>query len=185
MSENIRHQLSLSKDELTKLNDLRRILKYTMEDDEQEYRVILNSHKDFPIDMIGLEIGEFVDIYDSDTPKVCRGFSSAGVILEDEEDKAMDDYNLINISAIVKIANYYGFTMDVVDVLYRSDGGKTTLVIPEIVEERRIDKLNDISIKIVDKLVELGIVRDCTDTDDEQEFDAQDSIREILSEYIK
>ena len=35
-----------------------------------------------------------------------------------------------------------------------------------------------------DKLVELGIVRDCTDTDDEQEFDVQDSIREILSECL-
>lgn len=185
MNENIRQQLSLSKDELTRLNNLRRILKYTMADDEQEYRVILNSHKDFPMDMMGVDIRDFVDIYDSDTPKVCRGFSSAGVILEDVEDEVMNDYNLLNISAIVRIANYYGFTMDVVDVLYRSDDGKTTFVIPEIVEECRMDKVNDISIKIVDKLVELGIVKDCTDTDDEQEFDVQDSIREILSEYIK
>ena len=184
MSKNIKHQLSLAKDELTRLNDLRKILKYTMVDDKQGYRVILSSHKDFPKDMLGLELCEFVDSYESDMPKVCRGFSKEGVILEDVEDKVMNDYSLLNISAIVRVDNYYG-TMDVMDVLYRSDDGKTTFVIPEIVEERRMDRIKDISIKIVDKLVELGIVRDCTDTDDEQEFDAQDSIREILSEYIK
>ena len=180
MSENIKQQLSLAKDELTRVNNLRRILKYTMADDEQEYRVILNSHKDFPIDMMGVDIRDFVNIYDSDTPKVCRGFSSAGVILEDAEDKVMNDYSLLNISAIVRIANYYGFTMDVVDVLYRTDDGKTTFVIPEIVEELRLDKVNDISKKIVGKLVEIGIVRDFADKDD-----SQDSIREILKEYIE
>ena len=182
MSESIRQQLSLAKDELTRLDNIRKILKYTM--GKQRYRVILNSHKDFPIDMMGLEIWDFIDIYDSDMPKICRGFSTKGVILEDAEDQVLTDYSLLNISAIVKIDNYYG-TWDVVEVLYRSDDGKTTFVIPEIVEECRMDKVNDISIKIVDKLVELGIVRDCTDTDDEQEFDVQDSIREILDEYIK
>ncbi len=179
MSKNIKHQLSLAKDELTRLNDLRKILKYTMVDDKQGYRVILSSHKDFPKDMLGLELCEFLDVYESDMPKVCRGFSRKGVILEDVEDKVMGDYSLLNISAIVRVDNYYG-TMDVMDVLYRSDDGKTTLVIPEILEERRLDKVNDISKKIVGKLIEIGIVRDFKDKDD-----AQDSTREILKEYIK
>jgi hypothetical protein len=177
MSENIKQQLSLAKDELTRVNNLRRILKYTM--DKQRYRVILNSHKDFPIDMMGIEIWDFIDIYDSDMPKICRGFSTKGVILEDAEDQVLTDYSLLNISAIVRINNFYG-TWDVVEVLYRSDDGKTTFVIPEIVEELRLDKVNDISKKIVGKLVELGIVRDFTDKDD-----SQDSIREILKEYIE
>lgn len=41
----------------------------------------------------------------------------------------------------------------------------------------------DLSILILDKLVEMGIVPDCTDTDDETEFDVQDSIEEVLNIY--
>ncbi len=47
------------------------------------------------------------------------------------------------------------------------------------------DEINDISIAIVDHLVELKLVPDCTDTDDQTEFDFQDAIREILSDKLK
>jgi len=44
------------------------------------------------------------------------------------------------------------------------------------------DLIKDLSIRITDKLVEQGIILDCTDTDDNTEFDVQDTIREVLSE---
>lgn len=43
-----------------------------------------------------------------------------------------------------------------------------------------LDEIKDLSIAIVDKMVNEGIIKDCTDTDDNSEFDAQDIIREIL-----
>jgi hypothetical protein len=43
-----------------------------------------------------------------------------------------------------------------------------------------IDEIKDLSIIIVGKMVEEGIIKDCSDTDDQTEFDAQDIIREIL-----
>lgn len=47
------------------------------------------------------------------------------------------------------------------------------------------DEINDISVAIVNHLVELKLVPDCTDTDDQTEFDFQDAIREILSDKLK
>jgi hypothetical protein len=44
------------------------------------------------------------------------------------------------------------------------------------------DDTRDIAIRIVDNLVELGIIKDCLDTDDEDEFDTQDAIDEVLTE---
>lgn len=44
------------------------------------------------------------------------------------------------------------------------------------------DDLNDIAIRITDKLVELGYVPDCLDTDNENEFEVQDM---ILAELLK
>ena len=43
-----------------------------------------------------------------------------------------------------------------------------------------IDDLKDLSIIIVNDLVEEELVKDCTDTDDDTEFDFQDSILESL-----
>ena len=43
-----------------------------------------------------------------------------------------------------------------------------------------LDDIKDLSIIIVGKMVEEGIIKDCTDTDDQTECDAQDVIREIL-----
>ena len=47
------------------------------------------------------------------------------------------------------------------------------------------DDINDIAIKIVDKLVEMGYVPDCMDTDEEDEFLVQDEIFEIIKKYFK
>lgn len=43
------------------------------------------------------------------------------------------------------------------------------------------DEIRDVSIRIVDKLVRMGIVKDCIDTNDQAEFEVQDAIVEILS----
>ena len=43
----------------------------------------------------------------------------------------------------------------------------------------------DIAIRIVDKLVEQGLVKDCTDTNDWTEFEFQDTIKEVLTKQRK
>jgi hypothetical protein len=43
-----------------------------------------------------------------------------------------------------------------------------------------LDDLKDLSIKITDKLVSEGLVKNCIDTDDEKEFNFQDCILEML-----
>lgn len=45
-----------------------------------------------------------------------------------------------------------------------------------------IDDINDIAIRITDKLVNLGYVPNCTDTDNGQQFEVQDI---IFSELLK
>ena len=42
------------------------------------------------------------------------------------------------------------------------------------------DDRMELAIAITNKLIELGYVPDCTDTDDESEFEVQDMITEIL-----
>ena len=44
------------------------------------------------------------------------------------------------------------------------------------------DEINDISVAIVNRLVELNLVPDCTDTDNDTEFDYQDAIRDVLNQ---
>ena len=44
------------------------------------------------------------------------------------------------------------------------------------------DEIVELSVVIVNKLVEEGLVKDCTDTDDETEFEFQDAIREVLTD---
>ena len=46
------------------------------------------------------------------------------------------------------------------------------------------DDIRDIAIAITDKLVELGYVPNCIDTDDESEFEVQDAINDILNERL-
>jgi hypothetical protein len=43
-------------------------------------------------------------------------------------------------------------------------------------EEKHLDDCRDIAIRIVDKLVQEGYVKNCIDTDDETEFEIQDII---------
>ena len=43
------------------------------------------------------------------------------------------------------------------------------------------DEINDLSVLIVGDLVLEGLVPDCTDTNDETEFEFQDAIRETLA----
>jgi hypothetical protein len=52
-------------------------------------------------------------------------------------------------------------------------------------ELKTLDDIKDISIVIVGELVEEGIIKDCTDTDDQTECEAQDIIREILCKLLK
>jgi hypothetical protein len=49
---------------------------------------------------------------------------------------------------------------------------------------KTLEDIKDISINIVNKMVEHGIIKDCTDTDDQLEFDAQDIIREVLCKKL-
>jgi hypothetical protein len=44
------------------------------------------------------------------------------------------------------------------------------------------DEIQDIAITITNLLIELGYVPDCTDTDDESEFEVQDMIADVLKE---
>lgn len=44
------------------------------------------------------------------------------------------------------------------------------------------DQIRDIAIRITDKLVELGYVPNCIDSNDETEFEVQDEIIEILNQ---
>ena len=46
-------------------------------------------------------------------------------------------------------------------------------------------KIVDLSIKCVDKMVDEEIIKDCIDTDDTTEFDVQDIITDVLCNYFK
>lgn len=46
------------------------------------------------------------------------------------------------------------------------------------------DDIRDIAIRITDRLVELGFVPNCIDSDDETEFEVQDEINEILNQSL-
>ena len=48
-------------------------------------------------------------------------------------------------------------------------------------KEISLDQINDLSVRIVGNLVIKGIIKDCTDTEDETEFEAQDEIRNALA----
>jgi hypothetical protein len=45
------------------------------------------------------------------------------------------------------------------------------------------DERQDIAIEITNKLIKLGYVPDCTDTDDESEFEVQDLIAKVLKKH--
>ncbi len=47
-----------------------------------------------------------------------------------------------------------------------------------------IDDLKDLKYKITQKLVEEGIIPDCTDTEDETEVDTENAIEETIKEFV-
>lgn len=47
------------------------------------------------------------------------------------------------------------------------------------------DDTRDLSIKILDELVEKGYVKNCIDTDDESEFEVQDIIHSVLNKFFQ
>ena len=51
-------------------------------------------------------------------------------------------------------------------------------------EIKNEDDIRDLAIKITNNLIEVGLVKDCTDTNDETEFEFQDSIVEILIQEL-
>ncbi len=51
-------------------------------------------------------------------------------------------------------------------------------------KEKQMQDLTDISIQILDMLVEYGFVHDCFNTDDSTEFFVQDKINEILTRNL-
>jgi hypothetical protein len=46
------------------------------------------------------------------------------------------------------------------------------------------DEIRDIAIRITDRLVELGFVPNCIDSEDESEFEVQDIISEEITKSI-
>lgn len=46
------------------------------------------------------------------------------------------------------------------------------------------DDTRDLSIKILDKLVENAFVKNCIDTNDETEFEIQDIIHSVINNYF-
>jgi len=46
------------------------------------------------------------------------------------------------------------------------------------------DDVKDLALNIVDGLVSTGLIDDCIDTDDQTEFEYQDSIRLVLADYF-
>jgi hypothetical protein len=46
------------------------------------------------------------------------------------------------------------------------------------------DDISDIAIEIVDNMVTEGLIPDCIDTENQKEFEAQDIIRERLTELF-
>jgi hypothetical protein len=51
------------------------------------------------------------------------------------------------------------------------------------INEQFENDITDIAISIVDELVEQGLIKDCTNTNDSTEFDFQDAIKDALFRY--
>lgn len=51
------------------------------------------------------------------------------------------------------------------------------------INEQFDNDITDIAISIVDELVEQGLIKDCTDTNDWTEFYFQDAIKDALKRY--
>ena len=69
-------------------------------------------------------------------------------------------------------------------MIYNLDNQSERNLYAMSIEEREkyTDDCRDIAIRIVDKLVQEGLIKDCIDTDDDTEFEVQDI---ILNELLK
>ena len=47
------------------------------------------------------------------------------------------------------------------------------------------DDIADMGLNATEKLIELGYVKDCADTDDEDEFEVQDAIRDAITDVLE
>jgi hypothetical protein len=56
--------------------------------------------------------------------------------------------------------------------------------IANVYKEEQLQEITDISIQILDFLVENNFVHDCFDSDDQTEFFVQDKITEILTKNL-
>ena len=69
-------------------------------------------------------------------------------------------------------------------MIYNLDNQSERNLYAMSIEEREkyTDDCRDIAIRIVDKLVQEGLIKDCIDTDDDTEFEVQDIIlNELLN----
>ena len=69
-------------------------------------------------------------------------------------------------------------------MIYNLDNQSERNLYAMSIEEREkyTDDCRDIAIRIVDKLVQEGLIKDCIDTDDQTEFEIQDIIlNELLN----
>ena len=46
------------------------------------------------------------------------------------------------------------------------------------------DDTRDLAIQLTDKLVELGLIPNCIDTDNEDEFEVQDEFHDIINKFV-
>tara|TARA_R100001244_G_scaffold32612_1_gene30806 strand:+ start:804 stop:1031 length:228 start_codon:yes stop_codon:yes gene_type:complete len=60
-----------------------------------------------------------------------------------------------------------------------------TIIFKQRLKRLYIDDLRDVAIKIVDDLVEAKLIKDCVDTDEQDEFKAQDIIQKKLETTLK
>jgi hypothetical protein len=91
-----------------------------------------------------------------------------------EHEPSKDDAVAIALHWLAPIINHHEWTLD----------DDMPLPIPIKTEPIWEDVVTELSVRIVNKLVENGLVKDCTDTDCDDEFDAQDIVAEILNEYF-
>ena len=65
--------------------------------------------------------------------------------------------------------------------------GTTSKRVSKYIYSHRLeqDDISDVALEIVDNMVAEGLILDCTDTENESEFQAQDIIRERLTELFK
>jgi hypothetical protein len=79
---------------------------------------------------------------------------------------------------ILKILNKISIKDTIEDVQFEHTANEISKAVS--VKKLDNDDIADISINIVDRLVEIGLIKDCIDTDDDSEFDAQDEIRSTI-----